>query len=171
VPYHWDGAFAAATPRFFLFQCLRAPAAGGGGETVFCDTAAVIADADAERRALWESVEITYRTDKIEHYGGQVTAPLVTTHPTTGATVLRYAEPLDPRRYLNPLFLTVSGVAPQAAAELIDDLHERLRRPRFCYHHEWQDGDIVVVDNHALVHGRNPFRGDPTRHLQRIQIV
>ena len=31
--------------------------------------------------------------------------------------------------------------------------------------------DIVVVDNSALVHGRNAFRGNSSRHLQRMQII
>jgi alpha-ketoglutarate-dependent taurine dioxygenase len=51
------------------------------------------------------------------------------------------------------------------------DLTQRLHAADVCYHHEWRDGDIVVVDNYALVHGRNPFRGNSSRHLQRIQIL
>lgn len=171
VPFHWDGAFASSTPRFFLFQCIKAPAQGGGGETVFCDTTEVIRQAGDERRRLWETVKVTYRTDKVEHYGGQVTAPLMSTHPATGAPILRYAEPLDPARYLNPLFLTISGIPAQDAGDFMTDLSDRLHRPDVCYHHEWQDGDIVIVDNYALVHGRNPFSGNSSRHLQRIQIV
>jgi alpha-ketoglutarate-dependent taurine dioxygenase len=171
VPFHWDGAFAGRTPRFFLFQCVRAPAAGGGGETVFSDTTEVISQAGDELLRRWEQVEITYRTDKVEHYGGQTTAPLLSTHPTTGAPVLRYAEPLDPSRYRNPLFLTLSGVAAEDAEPLMADLSDRLRRPDVCYHHQWCDGDIVVVDNNALLHGRNAFHGDASRHLQRIQVI
>ncbi|MGW5055179.1 TauD/TfdA dioxygenase family protein [Actinokineospora sp. NPDC004072] len=171
VPFHWDGAFAAATPRFFLFQCVRAPRAGGGGETVFCDTTAVIERADAATRERWASVSITYRTDKVEHYGGRTTAALLATHPATGAPIIRYAEPLPPGDYLNPLFLTVSGIPEPEVPAFLADLRERLHAPEVCYHHQWRDGDIVVVDNHALVHGRNAFRDDPSRHLQRIQIL
>lgn len=171
VPFHWDGAFARATPSFFLFQCVSAPPAGSGGETVFCDTAEVVRRASADVRRRWESASITYRTDKVAHYGGQVTQPLLATHPVTGATTIRYAEPLDPERYLNPLFLTVSGIPAHEAGPFMADLRERLHDPEVCYHHEWRDGDIVIVDNHALVHGRNAFRGDPSRHLQRIQVI
>jgi len=171
VPCHWDGAFARATPSLFLFQCVSAPPAGTGGETVFSDTAEVVRRAGPELRRTWESVEVTYRTDKVAHYGGNVTQPLLSTHPVTGETTIRYAEPLDPARYLNPLFLTMSGIPAQEAGPFMADLRARLHDPEVCYHHEWQDGDIVVVDNHALVHGRNAFRGDPSRHLQRIQVI
>jgi alpha-ketoglutarate-dependent taurine dioxygenase len=171
VPFHWDGAFASSTPSFFLFQCVKAPAAGGGGETVFCDTAEVVRQAGAEQVKAWESVRVTYRTDKVAHYGGQVTVPLLDNHPSTGERVIRYAEPLDPDRYQNPLFLTISGVPPEHAGSFMTDLRNRLHDPSVCYHHEWRDGDIVVVDNHALVHGRNPFHDDSSRHLQRVQII
>lgn len=171
VPFHWDGAFAAATPRFFMFQCVSAPPLGGGGETVFCDTAAVVAGADEATLARWRSVTCGYRTDKVEHYGGRVQAPLLATHPATGETVIRYAEPLPPEQYLNPLFVDVEGVPAQEVPELLADLRDRLHADDVCYHHEWQDGDIVLVDNWALVHGRNPFRGDASRHLQRIQMI
>jgi alpha-ketoglutarate-dependent taurine dioxygenase len=171
VPFHWDGAFAASTPSFFLFQCLTAPAAGCGGETVFCDTTEVIRRAGPDLRKRWESVSITYRTDKIEHYGGQTEVPLLSVHPATGQPIIRYAEPLDPEHYLNPLFLTISGIPAQDAGTFMADLRERLHDPEVCYHHQWLDGDIVVVDNHALVHGRNSFRGDSSRHLQRIQVI
>ena len=168
VPFHWDGAFAHVEPRYFLFQCLDARP-GGGGETVFCDTVAAYAAASPEQRAVWDRVRISYRTDKLAHYGGDVTHPLVSTHPASGETVLRYAEPLDPERFINPLFLDVEG-APDGD-RLVAELSEYLWRPEFCYAHAWRPGDIVVVENHALIHGRYPFVGDSTRHLQRVQII
>ncbi len=170
VPFHWDGAFARATPSFFLFQCLRAQP-GGGGDTVLCDTTRVLARAEPELRALWERVSVTYRTEKVAHYGGQVTAPLVSRHPLTGEATLRYAEPLDPQRFLNPLFLTVAGLPPEDAGAFMDDLSARLHAPEHCYHHAWRTGDIVVADNHALLHGRSALRGECLRHLQRIQVI
>ena len=170
VPFHWDGAFAAATPRYFMFQCLDA-SPGGGGETVFCDTSMVWRDASMSTRRQWEQVTVSYATEKVEHYGGQVSVPLVATHPGSGLPVLRYAEPLDPADYLNPLFLQVDGVPEEEAPGLLADLAQRLHQPTYCYAHGWRTGDIVIADNHALVHGRNPFTAEATRHLQRIQIL
>ena len=171
VPFHWDGAFARVDPRFFLFQCVQAPAAGGGGETVFSDTTRVVADADPATVRRWETLSVAYRTEKLAHYGGEITKPLLSRHPSSGATTIRYAEPLPADRFLNPLSVRVEGVEAaeqeQFAAELADLLH----RDEYCYAHEWRDGDIVVADNHALVHGRNAFRGDASRVLQRIQVI
>lgn len=171
VPFHWDGAFARATPRFFLFQCVSAPPAGGGGETVFSDTTEVLRRTDAALRQRWDKVEVTYRTEYLHHYGGEFTSPLMATHPITGEPIMRYAEPLPEGRYLNPVAVEVAGVPPEETEAFLADLATRLHADDVCYHHEWRDGDIVVVDNGALVHGRNAFRGNASRHLQRLQII
>lgn len=171
VPFHWDGAFAHATPRFFLFQCVRASQAGGGGETVFSDTTEVVRRAGPDLVRQWEKTEITYRTEKLRHYGGETVAPLLGRHSVTGETIVRYNEPLDPETYLNPVWTTVNGMSEEDTVPFLADLSERLHDPEVCYAHEWRDGDIVVVDNQALLHGRNAFRADSSRHLQRIQIL
>ena len=53
----------------------------------------------------------------------------------------------------------------------MDDLRTRLHDPRHCYEHAWRTGDIVIAENHSLLHGRNAFRGSTTRHMQRVQII
>lgn len=70
VPFHWDGAFAESVPRFFIFQCVQGSAPDAGGETVFCDSVQVYREAPEELRRLWANTTITYRTDKLAHYGG-----------------------------------------------------------------------------------------------------
>ncbi|MFC4376049.1 TauD/TfdA dioxygenase family protein [Nocardia halotolerans] len=171
VPFHWDGAWSEKAPRYFLFQCVQGCEPGAGGETVFCDTAQVYREAPDDLRELWGRTTVTYRTDRLAHYGGTMSHPLLATSPATGETVLRYAEPLDPASYRNPLFLTIEGLSSEDATRVMADLSERLHDPRYCYDHAWDTGDIVVAENHALLHGRNRFTGSTARHMQRIQII
>lgn len=171
VPFHWDGAWSERAPRYFLFQCVQGCVPGSGGETVFSDATQVYRDAPEDLRDLWARTTVTYRTDRLAHYGGTMTHPVLATHPTTGETTIRYAEPLDPARYRNPLFLTVEGPSSEEAVHMMAELSERLHDPRYCYEHAWQTGDIVIAENHALLHGRNRFTGATNRHMQRIQII
>lgn len=172
VPFHWDGAFAKAVPSFLFFQCLQAPTSGSGGESLFCDTTRVWHNATPEQQEVWEKINITYRTQKLAHYGGKITAPLVSKHPITGNQILRFAEPLnDESVHLNPLFLEISGLEPKKHNEFFKELIAQLYLPQNCFAHEWQDGDILVADNHALLHGRNPFLSNSPRHLQRVHIL
>ncbi|MEP6923986.1 MAG: TauD/TfdA family dioxygenase, partial [Pyrinomonadaceae bacterium] len=172
VPLHWDGAFAEAVPSYQFFQCLTAPLKNSGGETLFCDTVRVWEDATATQRARWRSVQITYTTDKVAHYGGQVSANLVSEHPQTGQETLRFAEPTNQdTESLNPLTLEVKGVPPEEVNQLLRDLLKTLYAPEHCYAHQWIDGDFLIADNHALLHGRRPFLAHSPRHLQRVHIL
>jgi alpha-ketoglutarate-dependent taurine dioxygenase len=170
VPYHWDGAFAEQVPGHQIFQCVKAPAAGG--ETVFCDTGLVLDALPEDTRRIWEGLRITYRKEKTAHYGGTVTADLIQTHPHSGEPVVRYAEPLDPETFLSPLFLDVEGLPGELTAEaFFADIERRLYDPQVTYHHAWQDGDYVITDNHALLHGRTAFTAGSARHLRRVHVL
>lgn len=172
VPFHWDGAFAEAVPRFLFFQCLKAPGAGSGGESLFCDTTGVLQGATPSQRKVWQNIEITYTTEKVAHYGGKITEPLVSKHPITNSPILRFSEPLNEESvHLNPLFLEVSELPPAEHEQFLSELIASLYLPQNCFAHEWQEGDFLVADNHALLHGRNPFLSDSLRHLQRVHIL
>lgn len=172
VPYHWDGAFAEAVPSFQFFQCLDAPPADAGGETLFCDTIRVWDDAPETLKDTWSKTSIDYTTEKVAHYGGRITAPLVSNHPRLGCKTLRYAEPPnDQTARLNELTLDVHGVEPEQVGPFLSDLHARLYDARHCYAHAWNAGDVLIADNHALLHGRNAFRSGSPRHLQRVHIL
>ncbi|MFI1812868.1 TauD/TfdA dioxygenase family protein [Streptomyces sp. NPDC020422] len=170
VPLHWDGAFVEADPRYFFFQCLDVTP-GVGGETVFSDTSRVYRDADDELRERWSRISMTYSTDKVVHYGGEITERLVSQHPATGIPVLRFAEPLSPQAYKNPVHVKVHGIDESEAEEFLGALAERVHRPEYCYAHDWQAGDIVIADNFSLIHGRNAFTGPTKRHLQRVEVI
>lgn len=43
--------------------------------------------------------------------------------------------------------------------------------PRWCYVHHWQVGDVLLLDNLAILHGRMPFSLSDHRVLRRIQCV
>jgi alpha-ketoglutarate-dependent taurine dioxygenase len=172
VPYHWDGAFAKQTPWLQVFHCLESPGDGRGGETLFCDTTRVWLDAPREQRKLWERVEVEYFTEKVAHYGGQVRAALVDVHPLTGGTTLRFAEPANAATVkLNTPELKVHGVGETEAPALLDRLVKLLYSPKYVYAHAWRAGDYVIADNHALLHGRTPYRGGLPRRLWRVHVL
>jgi len=166
VPFHWDGAFAGAIPHYIIFHCDEAPAPADG-ETLFCDTVRLLAAAPADLLARWRQIEITYTTEKIVHYGGTFTSPLITRDPGNGREILRFAEPVFD---LNPVRLEVHGLSDFAEADFLKDLHERLRHEAFCYAHSWRSGDLVIADNYVLLHGRREFAPAAQRHIRRVNV-
>ena len=168
VPLHWDGAFVGKIPHYILFSCEVAPPAESGGETIFCDGAQLLRGATPEQRTLWKSISITYSTEKVVHYGGSFTSPMVVKHPGGGEETLRFAEPV---RDLNPVLLDIPNLAPAQRDSLISEMATMLRDPRFCAAHSWRAGDVLIADNFALLHGRNAFLHAALRHIRRVNIL
>ena len=123
VPFHWDGAFAGRIPGVIVFHCEQAPDPESGGETLFCDTTALLSQADPETKSLWKGIEITYSTEKVAHYGGSFTSRFLGRHPDTGEEVVRFAEPVHD---LNPVRLDIRGIPPEQHEEFLSDMHARL---------------------------------------------
>lgn len=172
VPYHWDGAFAKQVPWLQVFQCLEAPGTDQGGETLFCDTSRVWANADADRQRFWNGVEIEYGTKKVAHYGGTIRATLVARHPLTGDTVLRFNEPANAATAdLNTPTVVPVGLPEPEGRELVAELTRRVYDPANVYAHAWQPGDCVIADNFVLLHGRSPYRSKLPRRLWRIHVL
>jgi len=168
VPFHWDGAFVGRIPHYIFFHCDVAPEPGSGGETVFCDTVRLLKRAPLERREIWEQTTITYTTEKIVHYGGSFTSPMIGRHPVSGERVLRFAEPVVD---LNPVQLEIKGLGGQAPVAFLEDMHTRLNDANVCYRHEWKNGDVVIADNHVLLHGRRAFAKSGGRQIRRVNIL
>ena len=168
VPFHWDGAFVGKIPHYIFFHCRVAPQLGCGGETTFCDTIKLLQSISPDEVESWGKISVTYRTEKIVHYGGEFTSPLLMQHPTLHDMTLRFAEPVED---LNPVSLEVLGATAEQSASLLNRLNELLNSSDYCYAHEWNQDDIVIADNHALLHGRRPFKMATTRHLRRINIL
>ena len=168
VPFHWDGAFVGRVPHYIFFHCDVSPASGSGGETLFCDTIRLLQRAPANQRAMWEGIAITYTTEKIVHYGGTFTSPLICAHPVSGERLLRFAEPVSD---LNPVHLEIKGIPDAAKPEFLKDMHERLNDDALCYRHQWLSGDVVIADNYVLLHGRNAFAPGAERQIRRVNIL
>jgi alpha-ketoglutarate-dependent taurine dioxygenase len=167
VPFHWDGVFFVV-PHVLVFQCLEAPADGAGGETLFCRAEKLCAAMPSELRARWADARITYTTEKVAHYGGEVTIPLFSTHPRKGTPVVRFAEAVHTSK--NPVTTRVSGVSAEEAARLVEYMTAQIYADEFCHVHQWRAGDLVLADNHSLLHGRRGFTQHAKRHIRRVQI-
>lgn len=168
VPLHWDGAFIGRIPYLIFFQCVKAPRPEDRGGTTFADTGRALARATPAQRARWAAATLRYRTEKIVHYGGTLTQRLVQAHPVTGEATLRFAEPVHD---LNPVSVEVLDATPTEQTELIAELQTALYAPEVFYIHTWEDNDIVLADNHVLLHGRDAFLNPNERHIQRINLL
>ncbi|CAM2929815.1 TauD/TfdA dioxygenase family protein [Legionella worsleiensis] len=168
VPFHWDGAFKQS-PAALLFHCITAPNYQAGGETLFTHTTRIYDEASDEMKKVWAKIKITYETEQVAHYGGCVTASVLSQHPYNRKVILRYAEPVFTE--LNPVSVTVAEMDLVQQKQFIEDMAVLIRNPRYCYQHTWRDGDLLFADNHALIHGRLAIKSGSSRHIRRIQVA
>lgn len=172
IPMHWDGMYREFVPEFQIFSCVTTPPAGATGRTLFANTISILSESAPDDRARWAHTTITYEVEKVSHYGGRISSRLLAENPQNNAPIIRFNEP-PPRseRFPNPHTLILHGVHGEEASGVVDELTASLYGKRYCYAHEWQDGDLLIADNYTLLHGREAFVAGSPRHLRRVHIL
>lgn len=87
--------------------------------------------------------------------------PVISTHPETGHNLLFLG-----RRHGS----YVNGCSLEESEALLNQLWEHATQPRFWYEHKWSVGDVVVWDNRATLHRRDPFDSASRRVLYAAQV-
>jgi len=87
--------------------------------------------------------------------------PIISTHPETGHNMLFLG-----RRHGS----YVNGLSVGESEALLNELWEHATQPRFWYEHKWSAGDVVVWDNRAILHRRDPFESTSRRVLYAAQV-
>jgi taurine dioxygenase len=87
--------------------------------------------------------------------------PIVCAHPRTGRPAL----------YLGRRRLAyVEGLELPESEALLDELWEHATKSEFVFAHKWRVGDLLVWDNRATLHRRDPFDAEARRIMHRTQI-
>jgi alpha-ketoglutarate-dependent 2,4-dichlorophenoxyacetate dioxygenase len=83
--------------------------------------------------------------------------PLVRTNPVNGRRSL----------FIGAHASHVVGLPVSEGRALLKQLLDHVTRARFCYRHEWSEGDLVVWDNRCVLHRATPY--DTARHRRLMQ--
>ena len=172
IPLHWDGMYREQVPELQIFHCAKAPGKDHGGRTVFSNTKMLLESISPKLKDEWNQVTAYYER-KMEFYESKTTAPLITKHPTKNYDVIRFCEPpkITGEEFINHPGFELKGLSENNKSDFLSTLETALYSPANYYAHEWEDGDIVLSDNHTLLHGREAFTSGSARHLRRVQIL
>ena len=83
--------------------------------------------------------------------------PLVRRNPVNGRESL----------FLGAHASHVEGLPVAEGHAFLKELLDHVTQPQFCYHHEWQEGDLIIWDNRCVLHRATPF--DTTRYKRLMQ--
>ncbi|MFD7845084.1 TauD/TfdA family dioxygenase, partial [Nocardia sp. NPDC059764] len=155
IPMHADAILNATDVSYIGMECLEAPEQGG--ETLIARSAAFFEVAPAALVETLRNIEIEYWANVTGFYvrnseGNPVRAP-IRVDPVTGADTLHLgvAYPEDETRNFGAAVVGYSG---EQSLELFAKLAEVLSRSEVMYRHKWEVGQVLVLDNRRVLHGR-----------------
>jgi taurine dioxygenase len=170
--WHADMTYVEVPPKAAVLHALEVPPAGGN--TYFADMFAAYETLPADlKRAAQGRIAIhdasrnsagmlrkDYKevTDVLETVGAR--HPLLRTDPS-GRKALFLGR--RPNSY-------VVGLSVADSEALLDALWEHATEARFAMCHEWRVGDLVMWNNLAVLHRRDPFDPKSRRIMHRTQI-
>lgn len=93
--------------------------------------------------------------------------PLVLRHPKTDLPCVRWHQPWPASK---TKFSTCAVSIENDRQEIIELVDRMLYDRRVCLRFTWEKGDLLLADNHAMMHTRTAFTGDCERELWRIHI-
>src|SRR5262249_7939234 len=76
------------------------------------------------------------------------------THPETGTKAVWFHKSKTEK---------VTGMTPEETQDFLQDLTDKITQPQFCYAHEYQKGDLVIIDDRASLH-KAGFDFDQSQH-------
>jgi taurine dioxygenase len=173
--WHADMTYVDVPPKAALLHALEVPPPQAGGNTYFANMFAAhaslpddlkkaaegkIAVHDASRNSAG-MLRKGYQevTDVRETVGAR--HPLVRTDAKTGRKALFLGR--RPNAY-------VVGLGVPESEALLDALWAHATQPRFAMCHQWQAGDVLMWNNLAVLHRRDPFDAKTRRVMHRSQI-
>jgi alpha-ketoglutarate-dependent taurine dioxygenase len=65
-------------------------------------------------------------------------------------------------------FRNFVGLSEEESIAIVEPLRDHVLQEKYIYHHDWQDGDVVISEQWLGIHKRWEFDGMPNRILHRI---
>ncbi len=162
LPYHSDGSDLVG------LMCLERSAEGG--ESTVCNALAIhndlVRNAPELAEALYEAQPYDYRGEQREGGKPYYMVPVFT--EMNDRLFIRYIRPYILASQRHPDTPRIEEVAERAMQRI--DL--MTQDPQYEVVMDFQPGDIQFINNYHVLHGRRPYRDDPStgkvRHLKRL---
>jgi taurine dioxygenase len=172
--WHTDHTNQELPPKFTMLYAVAVP--DKGGATSVCNSRAAyeaLAE-DLKRKISGMKTENTlissarFRNANPDILKAQLESkkpptihPLVRTHPETGTKAVWFHKSKTEK---------VTGMTPEETQDFLQDLTDKITQPQFCYAHEYQKGDLVIIDDRASLH-KAGFDFDPSQHRRLYRML
>ena len=167
--WHTDHSHTETPPRATILHAVTLPSQGG--DTQFASMHLIYDALSKEQQTLMDQINCLHiwmsrrcprpMPPAEDGFDPRYWHPLVRTNPDTGRKAI----------YMNTARIDeFQGVDLEEGFDMLDLLMDMADKPDFEYRHKWEDGDVVIWDNRAILHQANGDYGDEYRYLYRIII-
>jgi len=176
--WHSDMSYSERPPLGSMLYAHEIPPEGG--DTLFADMHAVLDALPSETRERIAGLKGVYNytrdyekaraknpdrpplSDEQLATLGEVTHPMVRTHPDTGRKALYVNEGHT---------IGIGGLPDSEAQSLLQELYAFSTRKDFVYRHQWRQHDVLFWDNRRAMHHALPYNLKFIRHMHRVTVA
>jgi taurine dioxygenase len=172
--WHTDHTNQVMPPKFTMLYAVAVP--DKGGATSVCNSRAAfeaLAE-DVKRKIAGMKTENTLISSarfknanpdilkaQLESKKPPTIHPLVRTHPETGTKAVWFHKSKTEK---------ITGMTPEETQDFLQDLTVKIAQPQFCYAHEYQKGDLLIIDDRASLH-KAGFDFDQSQHRRLYRML
>ena len=172
--WHTDHTNQELPPKFTMLYAVAVP--DKGGATSVCNSRAAYESLTGD----WKSKISGMKTEntlissarfkaanpdvlkaQLESKKPPTVHPLVRTHPDTGSKAVWFHKSKTE---------TVTGMTPEATQDFLQALTDKITQSQFCYAHEYQKGDLLIIDDRASLH-KAGFDYDHSQHRRLYRML
>jgi len=173
--WHTDHTNQERPPKFTMLYAIAVP--DKGGATSVCNSRAAYEampedlkkklDGMKTENTLISSARFKIANpdilrDQMESKVPPMVHPLVRTHPESGTKAVWFHKSKTER---------IIGMTPEETQDFLQELTDRVTQPQFCYAHEYQKGDLLIIDDRQSLHkAGHDFDQSQHRRLYRMLV-
>lgn len=173
--WHTDHTNQELPPKFTLLYAVAAPDKGGATHVCNSRAAYEALPGDLRQKITGMKTENTLISSArfkianpdilrahLESGKPPTVQPLVRTHPETGTRAVWFHKSKTER---------IIGMTPEETQDFLQALTDKVTQPQFCYAHEYQKGDLLIIDDRQSLHkAGSDFDQSQQRRLYRMLV-
>ena len=172
--WHTDHTNQERPPKFTMLYAVAVP--DKGGATSVCNSRAAYEALPKELKqqitgmktentlissARFHLANPDILKEQLESTRPPTVQPLVRTHPETATKAVWFHKSKTER---------VIGMTQEETQNFLQDLTDKITQPQFCYAHEYQKGDLLIIDDRASLH-KAGHDFDPSQHRRLYRLM
>lgn len=172
--WHLDGTTFGKPPKATNLKCEVPPSSGG--DTGFANLYAAYADLPATKKTQLDGLKVIHSAAAAnqrchDNPSEEDVARWNEQGPPTEQPLVWQQNDGRTSLVIGSTASHIVGMEPATSEALLQELVAWCTQDKYCYRHQWQQGDMVIFNNYGLLHKSYPYTVDSGRLMHRTVIM